>query len=182
MEEPSLGADNLGRVSSSSKLWPGPCWLHERDLGVWGARAAAPGAGSGAGEGRWELGNRRFLPLGGRNWEYPSSAGRGAMLSESGNDFQAANIPFQPQSCHKNLPCSCRQLALVAMVPGVSWTHWLPVGRGAGVLVLAHEDHLDIEHQKGAAPSCFIWAGSECSEPGMLPQSQCCCLLPPGSI
>lgn len=64
------------------------------------------------------------------------------MLSEPGNDFQAANIHFQPQNCHKNLPCSCRQLALVALASlgcrgsaRASWTRGLPGGEELGFWV-----------------------------------------------
>lgn len=59
-----------------------------------------------------------FSPLG--------SIGRGALLdvkvSESGSNFQAANIPFQPQSCHKNPHCSCGQPAHMALAStGTVW-------------------------------------------------------------
>lgn len=47
------------------------------------------------------------------------STGRGALLglnvSESGSNLQAANIPFQPQSCREHPCCSCRQPAHVAL-------------------------------------------------------------------
>lgn len=197
MEEPSLGADNLGRVRSSpnSGRVPPGC---VREIHGCGKHVLQPPAAEGLeveqgkGDGNWVTGGS-FHWEGGRNWEFPSSAGRGAMLSESGNDFQAANIPFQPQSCHKNPHCSCRQLALTALASlgccgsaRVSWTHRQPARRGTGILILAHEDHLDIAHQKmkqsEVAPNRFIWAGYECSQPGMRPQSQRCRLLPPGWI
>lgn len=51
MEEPSLGADNLGRVRSSSILWPGPSWLHEGHCWVGGAVLQPPAAEGLQGEG-----------------------------------------------------------------------------------------------------------------------------------
>lgn len=189
MEEPSLGADNLGRVRSSSRLRSGLSWLHERDS--WrGTAAERLEVEQGKGDGNWGTG-------GSFHWEggignFPAALGEEPCF-ESGNDFQAANIPFQPQSCHKNPPCSCWQLALMALASlgccgtaRVSWSHGQAARTGTGILVLAHKDHLDSEHQElqqpEVAPNGFIWAGYECSQPGMCPQSQRCRRLPPGWI
>lgn len=188
MGEPSLGADNLGRERSSSKLARSLLAAGEGLMGR-GTRPAAPSrAGSGAREGRWELGNRRFLPLGGReesgisqqHWESSHAFGVWGRLPGCKYPFPAPKLPQESSLLLQ--AAGTRGLASLGCCGsvGVSWALQLPARTGTGILLLAHGDHLDIEHQKleqsGVAPSCLIWAGYE------FPHSQHCSLLPPGWI
>lgn len=76
MEEPSLGADNLGRVRNSSKLWPGPSWLHEGGSWVGEHILQCPAAEGleveqGKGDGNWVTGEegREELGISQQRWE-----------------------------------------------------------------------------------------------------------------
>lgn len=190
MGEPSLGADNLGRERSSSKLWPGPSWLQERDS--WGGEhvlqlPAGLEVEHGKGDGNWVTGGsfhweggREELGISQQHWESSHAFRVWGRLPGCKYPFPAPKLPQESSLLLQ--AAGTRGLASLGCCGsvGVSWALQLPARTGTGILLLAHGDHLDIEHQKleqsGVAPSCLIWAGYE------FPHSQHCSLLPPGWI
>lgn len=93
-------------------------------------------------EGGWETGGS-FHWQGGRE-----ELGISQQRRERSHAFRAwerlpgCKDPFQPQSCHENLPCSCGQLALVALASlgccgrvRAGWTQGLPARTGTGIWV-----------------------------------------------
>lgn len=138
MEEPFLGADNLGRVSSSSRsgqvsagctrdLWVGEHVLQPPELEV----------EQGKGDGNWVTG-------GSIHWEggignIPAALGEEPCFQSLGTTSRLQISPSSPRAATRIFPAPAGSwhwwpwsLGCCGSA-GVSWTHWLPAGRGTGV-------------------------------------------------